>query len=294
MERFGNGFAILQDDLNTVGFVLASGETRYVDLPKNQSEPRRFEYTRGNLHLKTDYEAAFVLERDDEPQLFAFGSGTLPPRERIAIVNGSGTARRVEAGPFYAALRAAGDFSGGSLNLEAAELRGEWLLLVQRGNAERGVANAIAGLRLKEFLAWTDGDAGVPAVRWVERFDLGSVAGVGFGFSGLSAMRDGRLVFTASAEGGHTPRANGKILGSRLGLLDAGAVWWAPIVDGGGALATLKVEGVVPDRNDPRRYLLTTDPDDPDEPALLCSVELSGDWPTSTPNPSSPRTEPRP
>lgn len=281
MERFGNGLAILQDDLNSVGLVNGSGETRYLDLPKAETEPRRFEHARGNLHLKADYEAAFVLERDDEQVLYAFGSGTLPARERIVIVPSSGAARRLEASAFYQALRAAPDFAGGRLNLEAAEVRGEWLLLLQRGNAERGIQNALAGIRLADFLAWSEGRSAPPRVAWVQRYDLGEASGVGYGFSGLSALRDGRLVFTASAEGEGSARGTGAIIGSRLGLLADGAAWWAPIVTTDGALATIKVEGVVPDPDDPRRYLITTDPDDPGEPALICIARLSDDWPAS-------------
>jgi hypothetical protein len=281
MERFGNGFAILQDDLNSVGLVDDDGPTRYLELPRPSAEPQRFEHDRGNLHLKSDYEAAFVLREGDQQRLFAFGSGTLPPRERIAIITTSGAARRLNAAPFYRALREARDFSGGSLNLEAAEVHGDWLLLLQRGSVERGVRNALAGVSLPDFLAWADGEGAVPRVRWVRRFDLGSAGGVAFGFSGLSALRDGRLVFTASAEGGATPHANGTILGSRLGLLGHGAAWWVPIVDSTGQAVSLKVEGVVPDPDDPRRFLLTTDPDDASEPALFCSVVLSGDWPAN-------------
>lgn len=287
MERFGNGLAIIQDDINSVGVVGGSGVTGYLDLPKAETEPRRFEYDRGNLHLKADYEAAFVLERDDEQVLYAFGSGTLPARERIVIVPSAGEARRLEAGAFYDELRAATDFSGGSLNLEAAEVRGEWLLLLQRGSVERGIQNALAGVRLADFLAWSEGRGRAPKVDWVRRYELGRTSGVGYGFSGLSAMRDGRLVFTASAEGGGSPHANGAIVGSRLGVLTQGEAWWAPIVTQDGELATLKVEGVVPDPDDPRLYLVTTDPDDPGEPALICTARLSDDWPV-LPQPRSP------
>jgi hypothetical protein len=260
-------------------------------LPKAESELHRFDHERNTLHLKSDFEAAVVIEREGAPVLIAFGSGALPAPERIVLVSAGDPAdpaptpanrtESIDASPLYASLREMPAFSAAPLNLEAAAVQGRWLLLVQRGSGAHS-RNAIIGLVLDDFLAWVDANGPVPKARRVHLYDLGERFGVPFGFSGLNSLGDNALVFTASAERTRGPLVNGDIVGSLLGLLRGGEAFWAPILDRKGPPLPIKVEGVVPDPHHPRRYLLTIDPDDSQQPALLCQAELSGAWPSSS------------
>jgi hypothetical protein len=87
------------------------------------------------------------------------------------------------------------------LNIEGAVVSGTELRLFQRGN-KRNSENAIIRFQLSTFLdALTSGQTAAIAPLAIKTFDLGQVDGIPLCFTDGAAPPDGRMVFTAVAEG---------------------------------------------------------------------------------------------
>jgi hypothetical protein len=276
--------AIVQDDTSFVAFRDASGALTSLALPAAADGRRRFESRRGNKNDKLDLESCLVVGG----RLLAFGSGSLPQREVVVVVDGvTGPVRVVAAGPLYAALRTALARDGeawmqaAELNLEGVAVVDDRLRLFQRGNgAPSGAAvpvDAVLELPLAGFLAWLDGGA-VPPVWSVTWFQLGVAGAVRYGFTDVHALPDGRMLFLASAEDSPNAIDDGAVLGTRIGIIDALGVRTTDLLDAEGRVAPVKGEGLVSVPGEPGRVLVALDLDDPDLPSELCTVELSGPW----------------
>jgi hypothetical protein len=200
--------------------------------------------------------------------------------------------RLVDAGPLYAALRAAPDFAGAQLNVEGAAhvrrgdgaLAGDRVRLLARGNGAardgREPASATCDVDAVALLAYVEGRGAAPALERVTRWSLGTIAGERLGFTDATAWgTEGLLLFVAAAESSDDVVDDGPVAGSALGLLDATAeapaVRWAPLLDADGAPFTGKAEGVA--RDGAGRLWIVLDQDDPDAPSELCEVRLDGD-----------------
>jgi len=276
----GEELVIVQDDTNFIAVRNADGSVEAIPLPAGPGGLRRFETARGNKNDKLDLESAVRVDIGGAPFVLGIGSGSLPVRERFAIVDvRARSASLFDASALYAKLRADRMFSGSELNVEGAVIIDGVLRLFQRGNgaARDGIeaVNATCDVRLGELLAWLEGGP-VPQPENVRRHDLGTERGVMYGFTDATVM-GGRIFFVAGAEDSPDVVQDGDVLGTRIGVLDEGAVRMATLVDAEGHPSMAKVEGIAPS-GDPRRLHAVTDLDDPDEPSLLCEIELDGPW----------------
>ena len=274
LAMYAGRLVVVQDDASFFGIVGSDGVTA-MKLPRGAGGRRRFEVALGNKLDKLDLES--VVAVDDE--LWAFGSGSLPIRDKICRVK-HGIPRVQDAGPLYAHLREALD---GVLNLEgAARVRAlgrDELWLFHRGNTgPRDPGPAVLRLHTADLRAWLDATAPMPAIVDVDGYALGdAAAGERFGFT--DAIADGdRVFYVAAAERSPNAVDDGPASGSQLGVIDvaSGRVRAAKLAGLDGA--PVKAEGIVLDPARPGRAWIALDPDDPDAPARLLDVELLGPW----------------
>lgn len=297
--RAGSGVAwvgprlcVVQDDANVLALVdpAAPAACEALLLAPDDDGRRLFEERRGNKHRKLDLESCVVVADGDHELLLAFGSGSTPARERVVVARGlGGDAPTVDVRPLpalYAQLRERRDFSGSELNVEGVAVVGDGVWLFQRGNGGPRdgfeAVSAIGRVSLVELLAHLSApaEAPCPALRSVERYDLGTADGVPLTFTDAARTPAGALAFLAAAEASPDTYADGPVSGVALGVVDArGDAYLAPLVDEAGAPFLDKAEGLVFHRADPRRAYVVVDKDDPDLASELCVVVLDGPWP---------------
>lgn len=269
----GERLVVVQDDASF--FAVWDGRSvTGVPLPSDAGV-RRFDDARGNKAAKLDLEAAVALK---DGTLIAFGSGSTPARERLAILAPDGQTRLVSLPRFYEALRADRRFSGSELNLEGATLVGDAICLFQRGNgapASGGLpCDATARVPVDALLAHLAGGP-VPALEDVEQYELGEVAGVRLTFTDGAASGE-TLYYLAAAEASPDAVRDGPVAGVALGVLGA-TPRFAILEDRHGPF-TGKAEGLAFDPREPQRAYVVVDRDDPDVAAELCTVALIGPW----------------
>ncbi len=263
----GGRLVVIQDDASFFAMVTSDGVSA-VKLPRGLDGRRRFEVAIGNKLDKLDLESCVVV--GDE--LWAFGSGSLPIRDKICRVQHS-TPRVLEAAPFYNRLR---DALGSAVNIEGVARLGNELWLFHRGNTGgNDLGPAILQVSLDGLRAWLDGRAALPAIHAIEGFDLGAIAGQRLGFTDAVARAD-HVLYLATAEAAANAIDDGAILGSHLGVITRDAVRAAPLVGLDGA--PVKAEGLALDPDRPGRGWVALDPDDPEKPATLLEIELVGPW----------------
>lgn len=281
--------AVVQDDANFVALVdPATLRATAVPLPAGHGGKRQFDDARGTKAHKLDLEACVSVPGGGGDLLLAFGSGSSPRRERVALLEGwSGGAPSValrDASALYARLRERADFAGGELNLEGAVWMGERVRLFGRGNGAardgRAATDATCDLEwdaLHAFLLAPDA-APPPEPLDVVRYRLGSLDGLRLGFTD-AALAGGRLLFSAAAEDSPDATRDGRVAGSALGVFDGPErVRWAVLREPGGAPYAAKVEGLAVPPGPGGRAWVVVDRDDPDAPSELCEVELRGAW----------------
>jgi len=279
LASFAGRLAVLQDDANFVALVdVPGGTTDAIPLPALKGGRRQFP-----KRAKLDLEACVAAGE----MLVAFGSGSTPRRERVAILrvgaDGRFEASLVEAPELYAGLRSVVEFSGSELNIEGAVMLPEGRLrLFQRGNGapRRGLwpVNATADLSWDECWDYLNGRTRPPpAPANVAQYDLGSVGSVPFSFTDATPGPRG-ILYAAVAEASADVVADGPVRGAALGVTDGNAGRWTFLKDESGVLFLGKVEGVSLLADDPLRGALVVDCDDPAVPSVLCRFELSGPW----------------
>ena len=284
----GGRYAIVQDDANFIAVLGPDGSLEPITLPAGMGGERQFDDGRGNKHRKLDLEASIAIAEGAVTTLFAFGSGSLPARERVVVVTGwEGGARSisiVQAPRLYGVLRSTPEFSGSELNLEgAALLRGD-LWLFGRGNGVRGTERE--PLNATCALEWSAVAAHLAAPETTEpprpgritRYDLGALAGTPLGFTDAMAV-EGAFLYSAAAEASPDAVRDGPVAGSSVGVLVPGrAPRWAPLLDDRGGLFPGKVEGLAWSDAARLRICAVVDHDDPDVPSELCTIALEGPW----------------
>jgi hypothetical protein len=226
---------------------------------------------------KPDFEALVHIPTIDGSKhggLLALGSGSTT--QRVVATWIELDARGALTGNFvsftlehvYAALAR----EIGEVNIEGAVVRGEELLLLQRGNKGRGI-NALIGFDLRVVQLALHGEA--PEAfepSSIERFELGTVDGVPLGFSDVAALEDGRIVFSAIAEDTADPYADGRFAGAAIGVIDCDK----RVAHMARVRERAKIEGIAARlRDSTAELLLVTDDDDPAVPASLYSAQLS-------------------
>lgn len=271
----GLRLVVAQDDTSFLALVdPAGGDARALALDHVVGGRRIFESRLGNKKHKLDLEAATSLP---DGRVLVVGSGSLPVRERVVLVDASG-ARVVPLPAFYAALRAEPRFAGSELNVEGAAVLGDTLVLANRGNGAAAGAltpvDALMRVPLGAFLAHLEGGA-LPPLAAPEPFALGEAFGVRLTFTDLCARR-GALYFLASAEASPNAIDDGAVVGTVLGRIDGGTARWAPIVDERGQPSVAKVEGLAwaaPD-GEGDEVLVVVDRDDPDRASELLRIAV--------------------
>lgn len=261
--------AVIQDDAAFIALV-AGQDVSAVVLPRGAGGRRRFEVALGNKHEKLDLESCIAIGDD----LFAFGSGSMPARERIVHV-GYGT-RVIDAAPLYRAVR---DEIGNDINIEGVALTADTIELFHRGNtgpADKGPASV--RFPRAPFMKWLAADGALPEPSGVSRFDLGAIDGVRYGFTDAVAVGD-RTFFIAAAESSPNAIDDGPVLGSMLGVIDGPpgnrTLRMAPLAIEG---VPLKAEGLAFEPGAPTQAWVAIDPDDTETPSRLYQLELTGPW----------------
>lgn len=257
---------IAQDDTLFFGVVSRDGVSA-MRLPRGLEGRRRFEVSLGNKLDKVDLESCVAV--DDE--LWAFGSGSLPMRDKICRVS-EGVARMLDCAPLYARCREALE---GCLNIEGAASVNDELWLFHRGNTgENDPGPAVIRFSLQAFRAYLAASP-LPPILGVEEYVLGRIDDVRLGFTDAVAIGD-RVLYLAAAEASANAIDDGRAVGSQLGVIDPdGRVRSAPLeLDG----KPIKAEGLAIDPRSPDRGWVVIDPDDTEQPATLIDIQLVGPW----------------
>lgn len=273
MARVGQYLFVVADDELTLGvFDLA------VDGPGRRV--RLFEGELPSAHKKRkaekpDLEALTALPAfPGYPfgALLGVGSGSKPSRQRAALLrldeHGAmdGDAVHVDLTPLYEPLRARFD----DLNIEGLFISEGEFCLLQRGNRKSRV-NACVVFDWQEIARWIQAAGAVPAAQRITEFDLGDIDGVPLCFTDGAALQSGGWVFCAAAEDTSDSYADGRCIGSAVGIVDAGG----QLVRLEQLAGAFKAEGiVVAGDGEPLKLLLVTDADDRSAAAQLLSVSL--------------------
>ncbi len=232
----------------------------------------------GRKAAKPDLEALCRWPGDG---LLALGSGSTPARQRACLlrpVDGDmsrGTVTVLDLSPLHARLAEAFP----ALNLEGAAVRGDALLLLQRGNGP-GNHSAVVELDLAAALRASDAGAawGPELLRSIRAVELGARGGAPLGFTDASPLPDGSLVFVAAAEASPDTYQDGLVTGAAVGRLapDGRLLWLHDLPDAG------KLEGVHAELDGDRLHVwLVADADDRRRLASLLRATLdprTGDW----------------
>jgi hypothetical protein len=203
--------------------------------------------------------------------LLILGSGSKDNRRRAVL-------QRLDAGGAPAAPPEVLDLTPlyrpleeklGKLNIEGAAVRGNELLLFQRGN-KSGI-NAMIAAPLAQALRALDTGKGRITFR-IARHELGHIEGVPLSFTDAAALPGGAVLFTAAAEDTENSYDDGPCRGSAIGLLDAkGHLAWLRPLKG-----RVKIEGVHARRAGTRlELLLVSDADDAAVPAGLYAAQVA-------------------
>jgi len=285
LVRRSDRLYVVQDDTAAIASVsLDGGSVRALPLSATDGQ-RRFDTTHGNKQRKRDLEAACLLDLGGVPTLVAFGSGSSPLRESVALVALVGES--VVSPPpgfvalprLYAALRARTDFAGSELNVEGVIAMDDELWLAQRGNGAPAGAlqpvSAIATLSLAGFVALlaAPDTAEVPPLLTVEPWELGTIDGAPLTFTDLAATPAG-VLFAAAAEASPDALRDGPVAGVVVGRVADGVS--ARVVDEQGVFSRDKIEGIV--HADHGRLYAVVDCDDPDVSAALLELALPPEW----------------
>jgi gamma-glutamylaminecyclotransferase len=279
VRRWGQRLVVVQDDVHALALLDEnSGAIAPLVLPPGADGRRTFGEALGNKALKLDLEACVVLA---DGRLVALGSGSTPSRQHLVVVSDDYAVRVVDGSELYAQLRSRIDFAGSELNLEGAVVSSSALCLFQRGNGapRDGIepVNAIGDLDCDAFVHWLDGGA-VPVLARVRQVDLGTVAGVRFGFTDAAALPDGRIAFVAAAENSPDTFRDGEVAGCRFGIIDGHDIYVTDIRDEGGAPIQLKLEGIDwrgEHADGGWEFAVVADMDTPDTPALLATLRVA-------------------
>ena len=276
--RIGQQLLIFQDDCLWLAVIdLPSLRVTALPLPSDDGV-RVFDHA--DKALKADLEAAFLVQRDGKYCVVAMGSGSTRRRRRWLVIDdwlGARTLRWFDASPLYAMLQARTDFCGSELNLEGAVVRGDKLVLLQRGNGapQFGLQpiDTTGELQLDVVLAWlVDPQASLPDLLNVRTRHPGTIDGVRLTLTDATALDDETLFAVAAAEASADTFSDGKVVGAALGLLTQRSETWAILMEAGARFIG-KPEGIALDRDAPGRGWLVLDGDDPAKPAELCRFE---------------------
>ena len=221
------------------------------DLPSDAAERKQ---------QKPDFEILLVLPNVGAIRLLAMGSGSTTRRMRGAVIDlpqdASARVRVIDLEPLFAALAPLVP----EINLEGAVLRGDDLLLFNRGNSANPASQIIA----VQPAAVLEG--GPITATLLAELQLPTVSGVPLTVTDACLMESGHILLSVVAEATDNSYADGALLGAAIVELDADLQVRAiePLAP------TLKVEGLAAQvMADGVDLLCVTDADDPDQASGL-------------------------
>lgn len=243
---------VVQDDAASAVWVdPSSGQTERLVL-EGTGEP--LEKSR-----KPDFEVAFV---GPGRTVTILGSGSSPRRRRAAVVDlDTHAVRIVDHARLFEALEQA---LGVVPNLEGGVIWRGHLRVLHRGAG--GDKSAVVDVSLAVL------DGAEPQILGLTFVDLGRVHDVPLHFTDAAVWGES-IVYLAVAE--DTPNAidDGPVVGAAVGFLEGNRVIWTPLCELSGEISTRKVEGIAIVPSTGMVYCVT-DPDDPDKPAELLTIEI--------------------
>lgn len=215
--------------------------------------------------VKPDFEILFDLPSPGDASarlLCAMGSGSTPERMRGAIVDlDTDNVTVLDLQSLFAALAPL----VAEINLEGAVMRGDRLLLFNRGNMSHPETCIF-----ETALAAVTGDGAVEA-RLVKTLTLPLFGSVPLTVTDACSLSDGRFLLSAVAEVTDDSYADGDVLGAAVIVLDANLDVFAiePLEP------TVKIEGIaVRCVTAGFELLCVSDADDPDTPSSLYAATL--------------------
>ncbi len=230
---------------------------------------------------KPDIEALVLLPDFSLPDmsdkahsvLLALGSGSKKNRHRSALIpldktgNINGDPTTIELENFYDFLKD----EIGKINIEGAAIVDDQIFLFQRGN-KKNKLNASIRISLEDFYrVLLKPDKKYEPTIHITPYDLGLIDEVPLCFTDATALANGNILFTASAENTSDSYLDGQCMGSAIGMLDRkGKLVMLEPVD-----KKVKVEGIEADEvGNTIELLLVTDADNAEHPATLYSASV--------------------
>ncbi len=221
----GRAYVISDDEHHLAVFrdVACAGELHRLlpgDLPHGKSARKR---------LKPDFETLFEMPASPDwpaspatgaATLIALGSGSRPNRNIgvvVALDVAGSVGRDIPAfdlRPLYEPLRK----TLGSINIEGAMVLGDEFVLLNRSVGGRS-DNAVARYRRVDLAKVIAGRRAAVKPASIRRFALGALDGVPLGFTDAAALPGGGWVFSAVAEDTTDSVADGRCVGSVLGVV---------------------------------------------------------------------------
>lgn len=230
------------------------------DLPSDAAERKK---------QKPDFEILLALPNAGATRLLSMGSGSTTRRMRGAVIdlphNAAPTSvRLIDLEPLFAALAPLVP----EINLEGAVLRGDQLLLFNRGNSAYPASQIIA----VPLAAVLEGSP-ITATLLAE-LELPTVSGVPLTVTDACQLESGHILLSAVAEATDNSYADGALVGAAIVELDADLNVRAielldPILKVEGLAAQVMADGV--------HLMCVTDADDPDQASGLYRGVFDGD-----------------
>jgi hypothetical protein len=226
------------------------------DLPRKKKTRKK---------VKPDFEILFALPSavgGASNRIFAMGSGSTPERYRGVLIDmDSDSVAVIDQQPLFAQI--AGLVA--EVNLEGAAVRGDRLLLFNRGN----VTNPETCIFETALAALVGGDDA--EVRLIKTLALPIIDGVPLTVTDACGLGEDQFLMSAVAEVTDDSYADGDILGAAIILLDANL----DVLAIEALEPTHKIEGIAAQRTATGADLLcVSDADDPDTPSSLFSATL--------------------
>ncbi|MGL5837097.1 MAG: DUF6929 family protein [Sphingorhabdus sp.] len=259
LVRIGDALCIVADDEHHLALFKHEDECpgrllRLIpgDLPRKKKKRKA---------VKPDFEILFGLPAESD-LLFALGSGSTEHRMRGALIHLQNAAiKLLNLRPLFDALAPL----VAEINLEGAVVRGDRLLLFNRGN----MANPHTCILETALAAVTGSDSA--EVKLINKLALPMVDGVPLTVTDACILDDGRFLLSAVAEVTDDSYRDGAILGAAIIILNADLDVVAvepmePVVKIEGISAYHTAKGI--------QLLCVSDADDPDTPSSLYSATL--------------------
>lgn len=266
-------YVVADDELHLGQFLLEGNE--HGKLHRFFAGELPFEYEERKAE-KPDIEVLTLIPHINNPKqnaLLALGSGSKKKRRRGALVsldhtgNISGGATIIDLSNFYDFLKQ----EVGKLNIEGAAVVKDQFFLFQRGN-KKNKLNASIRLSLDDLYKTllTPEKNYQPHIH-ITPYDLGYIDDVPLCFTDAATLRNGDIVFTASAENTSDSYLDGQCMGSAIGIINRmGNLILLESVN-----KTVKLEGIEADEaSNNIELLLVTDADNAAHPAQLYSASV--------------------